>query len=77
VLFWAVVLFYPALRLSIHPSELRWGPIILFLVLIRSKLRSRLLRMLLVLLCVLRRRRWSITIVSLEEGVYVVLVLLV
>ena len=75
------MLLYPALRLSVHPSELRWGPIkLLFLVRVRSKLRRKLLRMLLrmllVLQAVLGRRRWNVEIVSLEEGVHVVVLVL-
>lgn len=75
------MLLYPALRLSVHSSELRWGPSkLLFLVRIGSKLRRKLLRMLLRMLLVLQsvlgRRRWKVEIVSLQEGVHVVVFVL-
>lgn len=72
------VLIYPALgriaALGAYPAK--WGPIVLFLVRRRHKLLLRLLQLLLVL-DVLGRHLGRLVVVFLEEGVEVVLVLLV
>lgn len=73
MLLWAVVI-YPALRVitpfGVNPSE--WGPIVLFLVRIGYKLLLVLLE-----LYILGRRLGRVVILLLEEGVQIVLVLLV